>query len=66
MWTETITTLFSNLAVGVTLLFLLRIGLMVSQARNLWGITQDLILYVQLRVEVHRDVFSNREYGVHI
>ena len=24
----------------------------------------DLILYVQLRVEVHRDVFSNREYGV--
>ena len=24
----------------------------------------DLILYVQLRDEVHRDVFSNREYGV--
>ena len=24
----------------------------------------DLILYVQLLVEVHRDVFSNREYGV--
>ena len=26
----------------------------------------DLILYVQLRVEVHRDVFSNREYGVYL